>query len=160
MNRFLRTLSILFILGMITSCCPCDTARTPPAASHPPTEFIFETGGGFSGYVSGTAIAADGLVLTWHGRPGMRENLDTLARMDAGRHAALLADFYALDPAGISFQESGNMTTSLTVISGDERWYWSWPGVRDDIEAVPERVRPLRDLVVRAIDGTRSAETE
>ncbi|MDT8324157.1 MAG: hypothetical protein RRA94_08605 [Bacteroidota bacterium] len=158
MNNFLLSLSTLLVFVTITSCCPCERARTPSVASYPGTKISFETGGGFSGYVSGTAITADGLVLTWNGRPGMRENLDTLARMDAAQHAQLLADLYALEPAGIRHQESGNMTTSLTVTSGDESWYWSWPGVRDDIEAVPEKLRPLRDLVVTALDAIRPAQ--
>jgi hypothetical protein len=158
MKRLLLPAAILIVLVTLTACCPCEKTRAPSSNTYPPTEIFLETGGGFSGYVSGTAITADGLVLTWHGRPGMRENLDTLARMDAARHDKLLADIYALDPASIRHQESGNMTTALTIVSGDEQWYWSWPGVRKDDEAVPESLRPIRDLVVDAITDIQSAQ--
>jgi len=158
MMRLLIPAAILAVLVTANACCPCDRTREAPTDNYPPTEISFETGGGFSGYVSGTSITESGLVLTWHGRPGMRENLDTLAHMDSQQHATLLADIYALDPGSIRHQESGNMTTALTIISGDEQWFWSWPGVRNDVEAVPEALRPLRNLIVDAITKIQPAQ--
>jgi len=126
-------------------------------ASHPPTEISYSNGGGFSGLVSGMTLTPDGYVLQWHGRPGTRDNLDTLARMNTAQHRELLDAIYDLHPSEIRHQESGNMTTALTMTSGDELWTWTWPGMRGDDAAVPESLRGLRDLIWNAMQSVGPA---
>ncbi|MCB2203968.1 hypothetical protein KQI65_04410 [bacterium] len=168
MIKFLPYLAAAVVLLISSGCCPCDrtssaeNAHADSAAptiplSHPPTEIALSSGGGFSGYVSGEAITPDGFVISWHGRPGTRENLDTLAHMDGKQHAQLLDDVYAQDPAGIRLQETGNMTTALIITSGDEVWTITWSGQRSNEEAVPFAARKLRDIVWNALQSITPA---
>ena len=135
----------------LSSCCPCDKTKQETTPSHPKTEISYRSGGGFSGFYSGVDITSERHILSYSGKPGTRDNLDTLARMDESSYMDLLDRLYAMQPQQIQHQESGNMTTVISITSGDEIWTWTWPGTQDDDEQVPEALLPMRDLLRDAI---------
>jgi hypothetical protein len=137
----------------LTACCPCEKSKHETQPKHSRTEISYRSGGGFSGYYSGVDITSERLLLSYNGRPGTRDNLDTLARMAESEYADLLDRLYAMAPQNIQHQESGNMTTVISITSGDETWTWTWPGTQDDDEQVPESLRPLRNLLREVIQS-------
>lgn len=100
---------------------------------------------------SGYSILSDGAIVRWNGRAGQHEQSVGVGKIDPAKFHALLLEMYDMDPVSIHQQETGNMTTSLGIVSDDVVYTYTWPGVYGDDDAVPTIVRPLRDLVWKHI---------
>ena len=159
MKRAILLSTALLLLGMLAACCPCEQS-TSDRPAHPRTEITLSSGGGVSGFISGNTILPDRTVLEWNGMPGKRERVDTLGRLESEAYALLLDTLYAQDPVTIRQQESGNMTTTLRMPSGDEVWTWSWPGMRSREEDVPAALRIMRNAVWQAIESLRTGDDD
>lgn len=122
----------------------------------PRIEIHYSSGGGVSGMSSGFSILEDGTVTQWTGRAARVNDARILGRLDAAEHVTLLETVTGLDLAGLRQQENGNMTTTLRIVRDDEEYLFTWPGLHQRAEDVPEAVRPLRDAVWQCIEPFRS----
>ncbi|MFZ1731887.1 MAG: hypothetical protein WBQ23_13290 [Bacteroidota bacterium] len=130
---------------LFAGCCSCrDTASEQ---HFPLTVIHYSSGGGFSGMSSGYSILADGEVTRWTGHGGSREKSTTIGKIESKKYRELLSKIYRENPANIRQQETGNMTTSLEVVSDDVVYVYTWPGIHGDDTTVPSAVRKLRDIV-------------
>jgi hypothetical protein len=128
-----------------------------PERRFPLTVIHYSSGGGFSGMSSGNSILPDGSITQWTGHDGSREHSITLGNLDVDEYSKLLSDIYGLNPANIHQQDTGNMTTSLEIVSDDVVYVYTWPGTHGDDDSVPFAVKPLRDIVWRHLQGVISS---
>ncbi len=106
---------------------------------------------------SGYSIFADGRVVRWTGHGHQREDTTGLGAIDAEDLRRMHAEIRALDPAAIRQRETGNMTTTMEIISDDVVFTYTWPGVHTDADAVPPALKQMREIVWRQLQRFRQA---
>ncbi|PLX31542.1 MAG: hypothetical protein C0600_05590 [Ignavibacteria bacterium] len=144
MKHHLFIMTLLISGGLFAGCASCKHAEQP---SYPLTEVSYSSGGGFSGFYTGYTIKPDRVVTRWNGRGGIPSSVDTIGTVDEQRYHTLLQKIYAAEPAQIQQQQTGNMTTALTIVSNDEQYLYTWEGIHTDTEAVPQSTLPLHAAV-------------
>jgi hypothetical protein len=157
MKKALLSSAALLCAAVIVGCCSCRPAEQ---VHFPSTEISFSAGGGFSGFYSGYTIARDRVVTSWNGRGGNRNEVDTIGSVSKEDYYTLLQTIYDLHPESIQQQETGNMTTALSITSNDEQYLYTWEGTYTDEAAIPEIVRPLRDPIWSALQAVISTDME
>lgn len=152
----LKTLGIPFLPILVTlvvaGCASCGRS----VEDFPRTEIDYSSGGGVSGMSSGFSILADGTVSRWTGRSSQHDREERIGKLDPEEHAELLEQLYAISLDDLRQQETGNMTTALRIVRDDEALVFTWAGLHQRKEDVPEALRPLRDLIWRRIERVQA----
>ena len=106
--------------------------------------------GGLTGGGYGVTVERGGRVYRWHAPSSHEEREEVEIRRDATLAATL---FEQLERAGfeaMAYRESGNMTCSLTLRSGEQVHAVTWP--HGDAAAPPEALRISKQIL--ALLGT------
>lgn len=155
MKHQISLLALLLSAGLLAGCAAGRHAEEQP---YPRTEISYSSGGGFSGLYTGYTIAANRVVTSWNGRGGVPSKVDTIGTVNEEQFHNLLEQIYDADPVHIQHQQTGNMTTVLTIVSDDEQYLYTWEGVHTDTAAVPVSVLPLQTPVWKLLREMDTAD--
>jgi hypothetical protein len=121
----------------LAACHP--SPKSPPVAAAP-FSLTVETGGGFTGTVTGCTLASDGSATAWRRLPAPGDTVLAHSVAATEKVAALRKRIEDAGLPGLRQAESGNMTTALELRLPDTVYTWSWPG-NGVTEKLPESLR-------------------
>jgi hypothetical protein len=137
---------------LFTACCACRNGQTDTVSTEP---IIIQlgSGGGFTGRMSGLEIDKDGVVTTWSAMPGEDHKPERIGVVPDDYLETLYEIADEDELLTFDYTVTGNMTTSLTLIRGNERNNMRWPGIEMDIEAPPRPLQRFHTQLKHAIDS-------
>lgn len=155
------TLATLLVvqLGMLALLAGCCNSKESAGESDDALQsFTVElsSGGGFSNMHAGHIIHDDGSVLFWQGLNGAHESMRTIGAVKRDRILALRKTVTAAALSGLSYHETGNMTTTLRVTDGEVVTVLTWAGTTADAEQVPAELQNLYRLIQETIAAAES----
>jgi hypothetical protein len=146
------TLALMLSLFILTA-CSSKSRQQPPGAK----EFtvIFGRGGGFSGMTDGYIIHSNGRVEKWSGQYFRRGKVEALSKVVSSDILTPLEEMFDTeDFTQWSYQETGNMTTRVWCISGQDTTVVSWNGTEPGKE-VPQPIRDLYANLMKIVEAVR-----
>ncbi|RIK74581.1 hypothetical protein DCC62_15020 [candidate division KSB1 bacterium] len=145
--------SLCLLLQIFLGLSACSESPQPA-----PREFtiIWGSGGGFTGFAEGYILHSNGAIEKWSGPYFRHDRIQPLGRVPAASLDSLRQLLAAHDWRQVRYRETGNMTTSLWVISGKDTTIMSWNGITPGKE-VPAA---LQELYHRLSQGAASAMRE
>lgn len=139
-------LPFLFLLMAFLTVCQKESVRNDTAVSQKEVfEITIASGGGFTGLYKGYTLHSDGQVVHWQ-RFGAGQDSVLWAAQDNPEQIHTFIK--QLEESGLlkkTFQETGNMTSMVTLELPDTSHTWSWPGtgVNDSTPDVFKEWYPL-----------------
>ena len=115
-------LGILFCIA----CHKKSAETTPQQDAIIPFEISIATGGGFTGLSTGYTLSHDGRVEHWQRFAGGEHTTLWSQQSSAGKIMAFKMQLDDLGMLGKQIQESGNMTTMVTLALPDTTYTWYW----------------------------------
>jgi hypothetical protein len=141
----------VFLPGLfVGGCCDCGKTQESP---FPPTVISISEGGGVTGQFVGYTINAKGAVHTWRGFAANKRDSSSLGTLDSDAHRNLLRTAYDCNLPELRQYETGNMTATLEVSSGELLFRFVWPGLWRGSDETPEQLRPLIEKLESIIDS-------
>ncbi|GEM_PF-1612067 len=137
--------TVVLTAAALSGCCSCRESTGERV--FPRTEITYSSGGGVSGLSTGYTITEDRHVLKWSGNAAEVKKVDTVGQVPEPKYRDMLEDVYNLHPDTIRQMETGNMTVALVITANDVTYRYQWAGLYYRDDAVPENVRPLRNVV-------------
>ncbi|MGH7455195.1 MAG: hypothetical protein ACRENG_27820 [bacterium] len=133
-------------LLLFTGLLPCLITCTSPPREQPNEKkdftIIFGSGGGFTGFANGYVIHGDGRIEKWSGPYFRHDKIETFGTASSEALKPLRQRFSERAFAQWAYQDTGNMTTRVWCISGQDTTSVSWKG----IEPGKEVPLPIQDL--------------
>jgi hypothetical protein len=157
--RFFFPIVILTTIG-ISGCCDCGKTT---ATSYPPTTISISEGGGVTGQFVGYTIDAGGTVHTWRGFAASKRDSTAVGTLDAAAYRDLLHTAYASHFSELRQYETGNMTATLEVTSGELLYRFVWPGLWRESASTPAQLKPLIkkiESIVDSINANRATDSD
>lgn len=145
MKISILTTAAVLAAAAISGCCSCRQGTDERV--FPRTEITYSSGGGITGLTTGYTITDDRMVLKWSGNAAEVRQVDTVGQVPESEYRDMLKDVYDLHPDTIRQMETGNMTVALVITANDVTYRYQWAGLYYRDDAVPESVRPLRNVV-------------
>jgi len=110
-------------------CMACHTKSTEKAREQSaiiPFRLSVSTGGGFTGLSTGYTLSNDGRVEHWRRFAGGEKTTLWSRPGSASKIMAFRKQLKEMGMIGKQIQESGNMTTTVTLALPDTTYTWSW----------------------------------
>jgi hypothetical protein len=146
------TLSLTLFLFILMA-CTSRSRHQPPGAKD--FTVIFGSGGGFTGMANGYIIHSNGKVEKWSGQYFRRDKVETMDTVVASETLQPLKEMFGIEAfKQWSHQETGNMTTRVWCISGQDTAIVSWRGTAPGKE-VPQPIRDFYASLMKIIDAVR-----
>ena len=103
------------------------------------------SGGGFTGLYKGYTLHSDGQVVHWQRFGAGQDSVLWTAKGNAEQIDNFKKKLEESGALSQPFQETGNMTTTVTLALPDTSYTWSWPGtgVNDNTPDVLKELYPL-----------------
>lgn len=154
MHKFSTYLILPLVLKLAVDLPACG--ETPRAPRHAPEPFtiIWGSGGGFTGFADGYILRSDGALEKWSGPYFRRDKVQPLGKVSAASLDSVRRVLAKHDLRQIRYRETGNMTTSLWLISGNDTTIMSWNGITPG-EEVPATLKELYRNLSLAADSAR-----
>ncbi len=150
LHPFFITLLMFSAIGL-AGCCSCGKTAE---SVYPPTVISVSEGGGVTGQFVGYTIDTEGTVHQWRGFAASVKDSSVLDTLTTEMHRDLLRTAYACDFPELKQYETGNMTATLEITSGELLYRFSWPGLWRSTETAPEQLRPLIEMLATIIVPT------
>ncbi len=146
------TLSLTLLLSIFTT-CTSKSRHQPPGAKD--FTVIFGSGGGFTGMADGYIIHSNGKIEKWSGQYFRRDKVETMGTVAASEILKPLKEMFDTGAfAQWSYQETGNMTTRVWCISGQDTIVVSWNGTEPGKE-VPQPIRDFHADLMKIVESAR-----
>ncbi|MCI0698856.1 hypothetical protein L0337_43500 [candidate division KSB1 bacterium] len=146
------TFSLTLLLSILTTCTSKSRHQPPDAKDF---TVIFGSGGGFTGMANGYIIHGNGKVEKWSGQYFRRGKVETMGAVVASETLQPLKEMF--DTGAFtqwSYQETGNMTTRVWCISGQDTAVVSWNGIEPG-EKVPQPIRDFYANLMKIVESVR-----
>lgn len=147
MPKFLLCLFLQIFLRLSA----CSESPQPAAGEF---TIIWGSGGGFTGFAEGYILHSDGTIEKWSGPYFRRDKIQALGRVSPARIDSLRQLLAEHDWRQMRYRETGNMTTSLWVISGKDTTIMSWNGITPGKE-VPAALQELYHRLSQSAESAR-----
>lgn len=131
----------------------CHSASREQISQAKDFTIIFGSGGGFTGMAEGYVIHSDGKVEKWSGIHFRRSKVETVGVVTQEALQPLRQMFETKAFERWSYQETGNMTTSVQCIHGNDTTVVSWAGLEPGREAPPA----IQDFYSKLMYAVQSA---
>ncbi|MCZ7555061.1 MAG: hypothetical protein M5R41_01490 [Bacteroidia bacterium] len=156
--RVLSRILLPFVLlpGLLVGGC-CNCGKTEKN-TYPPTVISISEGGGVTGQFVGYTIDAEGNVYAWRGFAASKRDSSRVGALDSDAYRDLLHTTYQCNLPEVRQYETGNMTATLEVSSGELLYRFAWPGLWRASPSTPEQLRPLIEKLEILIDSLRSTQ--
>ncbi len=151
-------LLIFLLLGMLG----CSRQSAPVQEEKgTPLHFtiVLGSGGGFAGRYEGYIIDSLGTVSSWQGVTAANAERKEIGRLDSSQRAAIQQMIVGDTLLSITFRQTGNVTSFVTLASGAGEHRFSWTGTNPD-EAVPAQIREFYSHLRGSIDALIHKETQ
>ena len=124
-----NNLLFLFLLMALFTVCKKESVRKETEVSQKEAfKITIASGGGFTGLYKGYTLHSEGQVMHWQRFAAGRDSTIWAAQGAANK---ILNFKLQLEKSGAprqTIQETGNMTTTVTLTLQDTSYTWSWPG--------------------------------
>ncbi len=146
------TLSLTLLLFILTT-CTSRSRQQPPGAKD--FTVIFGSGGGFTGMAGGYIVHSSGKVEKWSGQYFRHDKVEAMGTVVASKTLKPLQEMFDTEAfTQWSYQETGNMTTRVWCISGQDTTIVSWNGTAPGKE-VPQPIRDFYANLMKIVEAVR-----
>lgn len=160
MRNFSLIAPWLLLLLILSGCCDCG--KTTQSA-YPPTTISISEGGGVTGQFVGYTIDFKGEIRSWRGFAASKRDSTILGNLESGVYRDLLHTAYACDLPHVRQYETGNMTATLEITSGELLYRFAWPGLWRVSSSTPEPLRPLiekLEVLINSLNSTKPIDSD
>ena len=141
-----------FCLAISMSFFACHSASREQISPAKDFTIIFGSGGGFTGMAEGYVIHGDGQIEKWSGPYFRRSKAETVGVVTSEALQPLRQMFETKAFERWSYQETGNMTTQVWCISGNDTTAVSWPGLEPGKD-VPPAIQDFYGKLMHAVQS-------
>lgn len=149
MKLFHACLALFFTL-LLPFLMACTSKSHQQSSATNEFAVIFGSGGGFTGMAAGYIIHSNGEVEKWSGQYFRRDQIKPMGVVASEALKPLNEIFSSGILAQWSHQETGNMTTQMWCISGQDTTRVSWKGTEPGDE-VPQPIRDFYAELLRIV---------
>lgn len=139
--------SLGLCLAISISFFACHSARRDQISPAKDFTIIFGSGGGFTGMAEGYIIHGDGQIEKWSGFHTQRSKAETIGVVTPEALQSLRQTFETKVFAQWSYRKTGNMTTLVQCIRGNDTTVVSWPGLEPGNDVPPDIQDFYRNLM-------------
>ncbi len=146
------TLSLTLLLFILTTCTSKSHHQPPDNKGF---TVILGSGGGFTGMAHGYIIHSNGKVEKWSGQYFRRDKVEAMSKVVSSENLTPLKEIF--DTGAFtqwSYQDTGNMTTRVWCISGQDTIVVSWNGTEPGKE-VPQPIRDFHADLMKIVESVR-----
>jgi hypothetical protein len=157
--KIYQDLFALFLTLLLPSLVVCTSKSRDESPDAKDFTVILGSGGGFTGMANGYIIHSDGKIEKWSGLYFRRDKVEPFGTASKEALKPLSQVFGERAFAQWSYKETGNMTTQVWCISGQDHArrdtaIVSWNGIEPGKE-VPQPIRDLYENLMQAVNSVR-----